>query len=109
MNVEPVDFSEVDGDIPFPWRAPILEWLDKRIERADNVHKSYLSFTKRAKRTLIVTSINWLLRPLTKRNINPSIPRYGAMTATSLKIIRAVGRAKRAKTRPVISAFASKL
>ena len=48
MNVEPVDFSEVNGDIPFPWRAPILEWLDKRIERADNVHKSYLSFTKRA-------------------------------------------------------------
>lgn len=26
----------------------ILDWLDKRIERADNVHKSYLSFTKRA-------------------------------------------------------------
>lgn len=26
----------------------ILEWLDKRIERADNVHKSYLGFTRRA-------------------------------------------------------------
>ena len=48
MNVEPVDFSEVDGDIPFPWRAPILEWLDKRIEQADNVQKSYLGFTMRA-------------------------------------------------------------
>ena len=26
----------------------ILEWLDKRIEQADNVHKSYIGFTKRA-------------------------------------------------------------
>ena len=26
----------------------IIEWLDKRIEQADNVHKSYLAFTKRA-------------------------------------------------------------
>ena len=47
MDVKPVDFGEVNGDVPF-MSGSILDWIDGKMHTASNVHKSYLSFAKRA-------------------------------------------------------------
>ena len=49
MDVKPVDFGEVNGDVPFMHNmGNILEWIDCKMQTASNVQKSYLSFAKRA-------------------------------------------------------------
>lgn len=49
MDVKPVDFGEVNGDVPFTHNmGNILEWIDHKMQTASNVQKSYLSFAKRA-------------------------------------------------------------
>ena len=48
MDVKPVDFGEVNGDVPFMHNmGNILEWIDCKMQTASNVQKSYLSFAKR--------------------------------------------------------------
>lgn len=53
MKVTPVDFSEVEGDVPFLCKCDetdtaIIKWIDARSEKSDNVNKSYLGFARRA-------------------------------------------------------------
>ena len=50
MDVKAVDFGEVKGDVPFPNPnlSNILGWIDGKMPKASNVHKSYLSFARRA-------------------------------------------------------------
>ena len=49
MEVKPVDFGEVNGDVQFMNNmGNILDWIDGKMHTASNVHKSYLSFAKRA-------------------------------------------------------------
>jgi len=48
VDVKPVDFGEVNGDVPFIGSGNILDWIDAKMHTANNVHKSYLSFARRA-------------------------------------------------------------
>ena len=49
MEVKPVDFGEVNGNVPFMNNmGNILDWIDGKMHTASNVQKSYLSFAKRA-------------------------------------------------------------